>query len=125
MWSTRYVKSLRIVAALLVAGALGWAVSRPSTTTDKGPEAASCSSPALSEALHGAFRVMSVQNFGCAQDFAYLWATIGTNEQDAIGVTEVLQFKVPTQRWVVVSRLKYCHPTTLPTFVYKLGCFSN
>jgi hypothetical protein len=40
-----------------------------------------CSSPVLSEAVHGAFRVMSVQNFGCAGDFAYLWATVGTNEQ--------------------------------------------
>jgi hypothetical protein len=116
---------IRIVVALLVAGALGRAVSGVSTSTYNGPEAASCSSPALSEALHGAFRVMSVQNFGCAQDFAYLWATVGTNEQDAIGVTEVLRFKVPTERWTVVSRLKYCHPTTLPTFVYKLGCFSN
>jgi hypothetical protein len=114
-----------MVAALLVAGGVGWAVRGASTTTYTGPEAALCSPPALSEALHGAFRVMSVQNFGCAQDFAYLWATVGTNEQDAIGVTEVLQFKVPTQRWTVVSRLKYCHPKTLPTFVYKLGCFSN
>lgn len=119
------MKNIRIIAALVVAGGLGWAVSGANTTAYYGPQAASCSSPALSDALHGAFRVMSVQNFGCAQDFAYLWATVGTNEQDAIGVTEVLQFKEPTQRWVVVSRQKYCHPTTLPTFVYKLGCFSN
>lgn len=119
------MKIFRLVAVLLVAGALGWAVSGASTTTYKGPAAALCSPLALSEPFHGAFRVMSVQNFGCAQDFAYLWATVGTNDQDAIGVTEVLRFKVPTQRWTVVSRLKYCHPKTLPTFVYKLGCFSN
>ena len=119
------MRILRLVGAALVLAALGWAVSHVSATSRVGPDAASCSSPALSEALHGAFRVMSVQNFGCERDFAYLWATVGTNEADAIGVTEVLRFKPPTQRWVVVSRAKYCHPTTLPTFVYKQGCFSN
>lgn len=119
------MRIFRIVGAILVVGALAWAVSGVSTSSYNAPEAASCSSPALSDALHGAFRVMSVQNFGCAQDFAYLWATVGTNEQNAIGVTEVLKFLEPTHRWAVVSRLKYCHPKTLPTFVYKLGCFSN
>lgn len=68
---------------------------------------------------------MSVQNFGCEGQFAYLWATVGTNSVDAIGVTEVLRFKSATQNWTIVSRQKYCHPHDLPTFVYRLGCFSN
>jgi hypothetical protein len=71
------------------------------------------------------FHVMSVDNFGCAGKFAFLWATVGTTEVNAIGVTEVLQFKSGDQRWALVSRLKYCHPTTLPTLVYRQGCFSN
>jgi hypothetical protein len=65
-----------------------------------------------------------VQQFGCEGRFAYLWATVGTNEADAIGVTEVLTF-APSQRWKLVSRAKYCHPTLMPEFIYKLGCFSN
>jgi hypothetical protein len=68
--------------------------------------------------------VLSVQQFGCQGKFAYLWATVGTNEADAIGVTEVLEFTT-SQRWRLVSRATYCHPGLMPEFIYKQGCFSN
>lgn len=113
------------MSVVVVVGALVVAATRVSSTPSTSPVASQCSAHALSEGVNGAFRVMSVQNFGCAGDFAYLWATVGTNETDAIGVTEVLRFKFPTQRWSLVSRAKFCHPLDLPTFVYRLGCFSN
>ncbi|MGC1420312.1 MAG: hypothetical protein WA786_09395 [Acidimicrobiales bacterium] len=119
------MKIFRLVGALLVIAALGWSVARATAATSTSPTAAQCSTAALSEGVNGAFRVLSVQSFGCAGNFAYLWATVGTNEANAIGVTEVLRFTPSTQRWKLVSRLKYCHPTTLPTFVYRQGCFSN
>lgn len=119
------MKIFRLASAVLVVAALGWATARVNATTSTSPLAAQCSTAALSEGVNGAFRVMSVQSFGCAGDFAYLWATVGTNETNAIGVTEVLKFTPSTQRWKLVSRLKYCHPTTLPTFIYRQGCFSN
>jgi hypothetical protein len=119
------VKIFRLVGALLVIVALAWSVARVTATTSTGPSEAQCSTAALSEGVNGAFRVMSVQNFGCAGNFAYLWATVGTNETNAIGVTEVLKFTPSTQRWTLVSRLKYCHPGDLPTLVYRQGCFSN
>jgi len=119
------VRIFRVVSAVLLVAALLWAVAHVSETRSTVRSVAECSSNALSQAVNGAFRVMSVQNFGCAGDFAYLWATVGTNEADAIGVTEVLKFRPSTQHWVLVSREKYCHPSTLPAFIYKQGCFSN
>jgi hypothetical protein len=119
------VKIFRLVAVVLVVIALGWAVSRVTQLSSVAPAATPCTPSALSQAVNGAFRVMSVDNFGCAGKFAFLWATVGTTEANAIGVTEVLQFKTLNQRWALVSRLKYCHPTKLPTLVYKQGCFSN
>jgi hypothetical protein len=119
------VKIFRVVAALLVLVALAVAASRVSQRTVVGPESTSCTPHSLSGAANGSFHVMSVDNFGCAGDFAFLWATVGTNETDAIGVTEVLRFSPTTERWAFVSRQKYCHPTLLPYEVYRQGCFSN
>lgn len=109
-----------VLAAALVVSA--WHATERSTT---GPLAVPCSSSSLSAAVNGAFRVLSVQQYGCAGHFAYLWATVGTDEADAVGVTEVLEFRTVPQRWALVSRAKFCHPGGLPELVYKQGCFSN
>jgi hypothetical protein len=69
--------------------------------------------------------VLSVQDYGCEEGWAYLWATVGTNERDAIGVTEVLRYSSVEHGWYVVDRLKYCKPAVLPRYVYLRGCFSN
>ena len=119
------MKIFRLLGAALVVVALVFAVARVAATTSTSPVAGECSTAALSRAVNGAYRVMSVQSFGCAGDFAFLWATVGTNEADAIGVTEVLKFSSSTQRWSLVPRLKYCHRATLPAFIYRQGCFSN
>ena len=114
-----------MAAALLVVVALALAVSQVSQKIVVGPESTSCTPSSLSAADHGSFHVMSVDNFGCAGDFAFLWATVGTTEANAIGVTEVLRFSPRSERWSFVSRAKYCHRTTLPYEVYRQGCFSN
>jgi hypothetical protein len=119
------VKIVRLLAVVAVLLALAWAVKSVSQSSSVAPAATPCTPSALSQGVNGAFHVMSVDNFGCAGKFAFLWATVGTTEVNAIGVTEVLQFKSGDQRWALVSRLKYCHPTTLPTLVYRQGCFSN
>lgn len=119
------MKIVRLLVVVVVVLALSWAVSRVGQSSSVAPAATPCTPSALSQGVNGAFRVMSVDNFGCAGKFAFLWATVGTTEVNAIGVTEVLQFKTGDQRWALVSRLKYCHPTTLPTLVYRQGCFSN
>lgn len=118
------MRNVRLLVALVIAVALVVAATHATETSTRSPLAAPCSASALGGAVDGAFRVLSVQQFGCEGRFAYLWATVGTNEADAIGVTEVLTF-APSQRWKLVSRAKYCHPTLMPEFIYKLGCFSN
>jgi hypothetical protein len=123
--STNNVKIIRLACVVVMVAALVVAITNVRSATSTSPSPAQCSSNALSEGVNGAFRVISVQNFGCAGNFAYLWATVGTNNVNAIGVTEVLHFKIPTQRWALVSRAKFCHPHDLPTFVYRQGCFSN
>jgi hypothetical protein len=66
----------------------------------------------------------SFQNYGCDSDWAFAWATVGSGEQ-AIGVTEVLQYSPTTQKWSIVSRETDCKPSILPADIYQLGCFSN
>ena len=118
------MRIVRLLVALAIAVALVVAVIHTSETSTSSPLAAPCSSSALSGSVNGAFRVLSVQQFGCQGRFAYLWATVGTNEADAIGVTEVLRFTT-SQRWTLVSRARYCHPGVMPEVIYKQGCFSN
>jgi hypothetical protein len=119
------VTIVRWLGALLIAAALVGAAAHVSATSAPSPSAAPCTSSALSEAVHGAFTVLSVQNFGCEGRFAYLWATVGTNEADAIGVTEVLEYSTLRDRWSLVSRERWCHPGLMAEVVYRQGCFSN
>jgi len=119
------VRILRVALALLIAATLVAAATHVSATSTGSPSAAPCTSSALGGAVNGAFRVLSVQSFGCEGDFAYLWATVGTDEADAIGVTEVLAYTTVTERWALVSREKWCHPGLMPEFIYRQGCFSN
>jgi len=40
-------------------------------------------------------------------------------------VLEVLHYDPVERRWRLVSRSTFCHPTILPAYVYRQGCFSN
>jgi hypothetical protein len=122
VWFTGDVKTPRLLCTVLVLVAMGFALGRATSSASKVPLSTPCSAPALSAHLTN---VMSVQSYGCEAGWAYLWATVGTNEQDAVGVTEVLHYSTLRQGWFVVPRLTYCKPGLMPDYVYRLGCFSN
>lgn len=109
-------------AALLIGLVLADARAGP---TSSGPaSSAACTPKALSGAFGGQLKLQSIDNFGCAGGWAFIWATVGTGPQE-IGVTEVVRFSPSASRWSVVSRLKWCKPALLPELVYRQGCFSN
>ena len=83
-----------------------------------------CTTSALGQAFDGQFHLSSIQNFGCEDQWAYVWATVGTGEQ-AIGVTEVLAYHAQSGRWAFVSRVADCKASILPSVIYRQGCFSN
>jgi hypothetical protein len=111
-----------LACTVVVLVAMGFALGRATSAASRVPLSTPCVAPQLSAHLT---HVLSVQNYGCEAGWAFLWATVGTNEQDAVGVTEVLRFSAPRQGWFVVSRLTYCKPGVMPGYVYRLGCFSN
>jgi hypothetical protein len=88
------------------------------------PPQAPCTTEVLAQAFKGDLALTSFQNYGCDSDWAFAWATVGSGEQ-AIGVTEVLQYSPTARKWSIVSRETDCKPSILPTDIYKLGCFSN
>lgn len=118
------MKSLRLVLATLVLVALVVASTRTSSSASSVPPQAPCNTDALSLAFTGNLQLSSFQNYGCEGDWAFAWATVGSGEQ-AIGVTEVLEYSPAAHSWSLVSRATDCKPSILPTDIYKLGCFSN
>ena len=66
--------------------------------------------------------VASVQDYGCAGDWAYLWATLAVSTNQ-ISVTELMSYA--SGAWRPVSRAAFCHPGVLPEPVYHRACFSN
>lgn len=118
------MKFLRLAFAILVLAVLVIASTRTTSSASSVPPQAPCNTESLSRAFTGDLQFSSFQNYGCEGDWAFAWATVGSGEQ-AIGVTEVLQYSPTTQRWSLVSRQTDCKPTILPTDIYKLGCFSN
>jgi hypothetical protein len=118
------VKIASAIAAVALVIATGLAAGAARATTSTPPSTAPCTSSALGEAFTGALALRSFQAWGCVGDFAYAWATVGT-EPNEIGVTEVLHIDPASNQWVIVSRLTYCRPGALPDFIYRRGCFSN
>ena len=101
---------------------MGFAIGRSTSASSSIPLSTPCTASALSAHLTN---VMSVQDYGCEEGWAFLWVTVGTSEQYAVGVTEVLSYSTSQQGWFVASRLKYCKAAILPEYVYRRGCFSN
>jgi hypothetical protein len=118
------VRLIRVAGCLALVAGLAVASGRASTTSAGYPSAAPCTAAALSSAFPGPLTVRSVQNYGCEGQWAFLWATIGPVAHE-IGVTELLRYSDRNARWSAVSRGRYCTPTVLPTYVYRLACFSN
>lgn len=105
----------------MIAASLGVMASESSVSSRTFPPVVACSASAISAAYH---EVDSVQSFGCAGRFAYLWATVGTGEGE-IGVTEVARYDLATSSWKNASRLRYCAYHRLPAYVRFWGCHSN
>jgi hypothetical protein len=115
---------LRIVAGVVLVGALGVAVAMPTCRARAFPVSTPCNATALSAPYHGPLKVVSVASFGCEGRFAYLWATVGKGAEE-IGVTEVLAYDESTGDWNNASRLTYCARHRLPAYVRFWGCNSN
>jgi hypothetical protein len=113
---------LGVAGVLLVA--LVIASIHTTSSSSSTPVAAPCTTSALGEAFAGQFKLTSIQQYGCEDQWAYAWATVGTGAE-AIGVTQVMHFDLATQRWVIVSRQHDCKANILPSVVYRQGCFSN
>jgi len=118
------MKLFRLVVAVLVLAALVVLSFRTTSSSASAVPQIPCTTTALGQAFDGQFHLSSIQNYGCEDDWAYVWATVGTGEQ-AIGVTEVLVYNATTQRWAIVSRSADCKASILPSVVYRQGCFSN
>ncbi len=121
---TDVVSITRVVTALAVAIGLGWTVARATATSESAPSSASCSAAALSAPVSHLASTGGVNAYGCEGSWAYLWATI-TVGPNRIGVTELMRFDSSTSTWHFASRARYCHPSVLPTVVYRRACFSN
>jgi hypothetical protein len=118
------MRLLRILLSLAFAGSLVGAVSVASERTTPVFLASTCSADTLSAPFTGALRVSAVASYACQNGWAFLWATVGSGEH-SVGVTEVLHFDAPLEKWRISSRLDVCHPGRMPEFIYRQGCFSN
>jgi hypothetical protein len=118
------MKILRLALAALVVAALAVLSFRTTSSAVTAAPPIPCDTAALGQGFEGQFHLSSIQNFGCEGEWAFVWATVGTGVE-AIGVTEVLNFKAATQRWAIVSRALDCKASILPSVVYRQGCFSN
>jgi hypothetical protein len=115
------VKWFRGAGAVVIVAAAALFVSHPSSSSRTFPAVVACNASAIAAAYH---QVDSVQSFGCAGQFAYLWATVGKGEGE-IGVTEVAYYDLATSSWKNASRLHYCVDHRLPSYVQFWGCNSN
>jgi hypothetical protein len=110
------ILALALVLTLVGIGAI---LANPNTQTDA---QAACTPTGLTKSWSGAFHVLSVQNFGCEGNWAYVWATIG-DSQHSVSVTELEEWQ--PLGWLMVNRLTYCSTTNVPKKIRTLACHSN
>ena len=113
------VKALRLVGAVVLAGSLLLVATRATATASPSPIGAPCSPSSLTSDLSN---VTSVEGYGCAGPWAYLWATLSASGNE-FSVTELMSYA--SGAWRAASRATYCHPGLLPDPIYHLACFSN
>ena len=118
------MRSLRLVATGALLTGLVCAALRAGPSSSESVASVACTPHALALAFDGSLRLQSIDSFGCAGDWAFLWATVGTGPRET-GVTEVVRYYPTTAAWTFVSRLRWCKPSLLPELVYRQGCFSN
>lgn len=108
---------------MVVAG-LGVVASGRTAASTAMPASTPCYPGALAGAFSGALSLDSIDRFGCAGEWAFAWATVGSGSQE-VSVTEVLRFDPVLGRWRFVSRESVCGTSALPAFVDAGGCHSN
>lgn len=118
------MRYLRLAASVAVLAVLVLGAGRAGPAVSQRASSSACTPHGISTAFNGHFTLQSIDNFGCAGAWAFVWATVGTGNHE-IGVTEVLRFDASRQSWVMASRLRWCKPGLLPELVYRQGCFSN
>jgi hypothetical protein len=139
------------VAAVLLLGSLGLAgcsssgestASSPAPTESVIGGTATCDEATLQAAVEAAMaesdsdmKVLSVDGFECADGWAVIFPTVGTTEENAVTVTEVLQAE--GQFWLVKDRQEVCgtpvegDPTAVPAdsqvpaAIYQPACNTN
>ncbi len=107
------------LALILALVGIGVILGTPNTETDA---QAACNPAGLTKSWSGAFHVISVGNYGCEGNWAYVWATIG-DSQHSVSVTELEQFQ--PLGWLMVNRATYCKDSAVPKKIRTLGCNSN
>ncbi len=107
------------LALILALVGIGVILGTPNTETDA---QAACNPAGLTKSWLGAFHVISVGNYGCEGNWAYVWATIG-DSQHSVSVTELEQFQ--PLGWLMVNRATYCKDSAVPKKIRTLGCNSN
>lgn len=107
------------LALILALVGIGVILGTPNTETDA---QAACNPVGLTKSWSGAFHVISVGNYGCEGNWAYVWATIG-DSQHSVSVTELEQFQ--PLGWLMVNRATYCKDSAVPKKIRTLGCNSN
>ena len=118
------MRNLRLAASAAVLAVLVLSAGRAGPAVPERASSLACTPHGLSTAFSGPFTLQSIDNFGCAGAWAFVWATVGTGDHQ-IGVTEVLRFDASRRSWAMASRLRWCKPGLLPELVYRQGCFSN
>lgn len=122
MTSTRRLAAL--LATLAVAGTAGLAACSSSDDATSAAPAASataslvggtavCDEASLRSALEASYseagsdtKLMRINEFECSDGWAVVFPDIGTNEEDAVTVTEVLEAE--GQFWIVKDRTDVC-----------------
>jgi hypothetical protein len=137
------------VVAVLALGALGLVAcssgsdaSGSSSSPSVIGGTATCDEASLRSAVEAAMKesdpsmqILSVDGFQCADGWAVIFPTIGTTEEDAVTVTDVLQAE--GQFWLVKDRQEVCgtpvegDPTAVPADsqvpaeIYQPACNTN
>lgn len=114
----------QIASIVVVVAGLGVAASGRTAASTEMPTSTPCYPGAIAGAFSGALPLDSINRFGCAGEWAFVWATVGSGKQE-VSVTEVLRFDSVLGQWRFVSRESVCASSTLPTFVNSGGCHSN
>ena len=119
------MRPLRLIAAAVLLVALAVVVVRASATSVPSPLAAPCTARALVQDLSiSPPGRLEVANFGCEGQWGFVWVTTVNTGHD-VSATDLVHYDQVSHKWLVASRVTYCHRGLLPDYIYPRGCLSN